>query len=269
MNSKSVKEAARRFGADLVGIASADRFSTLPAEQNPRSIFPQAECVIVIARRIPRGSLRTLENGGDSGNAFSNFGFYYLEDQYLSKSTYDLTIWMEANHFEAVPIFGYDAEAASKHVLASPVSEKKPAPNVYVNVHFAAQAAGLGEVGKNGLFLTPEFGPLQRFALLLTDAKLECDSEISPGFCRDCKACADGCPAGALGPETGADGQFQCRKNRCAVCRTGAIQTDFGRFNTIDRIGAACGRACLDSLEKRGRIQKRFHQPFRAAGSNS
>ena len=45
MTSQSIKEAARRFGADLVGIADAELLRDLPADENPLSIFPQAKAV--------------------------------------------------------------------------------------------------------------------------------------------------------------------------------------------------------------------------------
>lgn len=38
---------------------------------------------------------------------------------------------------------------------------------------YAAVAAGLGEIGWNGLFLSPEYGPRVRLVLVVTEAHLE------------------------------------------------------------------------------------------------
>jgi hypothetical protein len=58
--------------------------------------------------------------------------------------------------------------------------------------------AGLGELGRMGLLITPEYGPAIRLAKVLTDMPLETDHPISFGverFCLDCHLCADHCPS--------------------------------------------------------------------------
>ena len=133
MEAIDVKNAARRFGADLVGIAPLSRFEGVAPQNDPRNIFPQGKTMIVIGRRIPRGAVRGVENGTSVNGSYSDFGFYMLEDQFLAKTTYDLVIWMENQGFEAVPMFGYDVEAAAGQPLAVPVAPGKVAPNVYVD----------------------------------------------------------------------------------------------------------------------------------------
>ena len=248
MDAVKVKEAARQFGADLVGIAPLSRFDGVAPENDPRNIFPQGKSMIVIGRRIPRGVLRSVENASAVNGFYSEFGLFMLEDQFLAKTTYDLVIWMEAQGYEAVPMFGYDADAAAGFPLGAPVENGKPAPNVYVNWQLAAHLCGLGETGKNGLFITPEFGTLQRIAMLITDKELEADEVISRNVCDGCNACKDGCPL---------------EDTLCSRCTNGAVQTGFGRFNSVDKIAAACGRACLASLEARGLLTSKFSTPFR------
>lgn len=250
MDSLKIKEAARRFGADLVGIAPLSRFDGVAPENDPRHIFPQGKSMIVIGRRIPRGALRGVETGSAVNGTYKDFGLIMLEDQFIARATYDLGIWIEARGFEAVPLFGYDADAASNFTMGSPVEPGKPAPNVFVNWQLAAHLCGLGVTGKNGLFLTPEFGTLQRFAMLITDKELEGDEIISPDFCKDCDACKKACPL---------------NETLCGRCTNGAVQTDFGRFNTVDKVAASCGRACLASLDERGLLTHKFNTPFRTA----
>jgi hypothetical protein len=54
---------ARECGADLVGIASMDRFEGAPRGLDPRHIFPDAKAMIVMGFRILRGTLRGIEEG--------------------------------------------------------------------------------------------------------------------------------------------------------------------------------------------------------------
>jgi epoxyqueuosine reductase QueG len=267
MNAAQVKKAAKKFGADLVGIAPISRLAHLPKESNPLSIFPEAKSVIVIGRRILRGSLRGVEEGTSFDGTYHSFGFRFLEDNFLSKTTYDLNCWIEAQGFEAVPLFSYDHDGS---VQAVPVAPGKPAPNVYLKWQLSAQAAGLGEIGLGGLFLTPEFGHRQRFATLLTDQELEADPVMPPKtICNKCKACIEACPLNAYAKTTHKEGipGSECTvadldDKICAKCENGAWILP-GRFDHVDRCAASCGRACLVALETKGALSNKFDNVFR------
>ena len=61
--------------------------------------------------------------------------------------------------------------------------------------------AGLGECGRNGMLITPEFGARQRLCKILTDAPLVSDKPIEFGvedFCETCGKCAQNCPVEAI-----------------------------------------------------------------------
>jgi ferredoxin len=61
--------------------------------------------------------------------------------------------------------------------------------------------AGLGELGRNGLLLSPEYGPRQRLCKVLTDLPLVPDRPIDFGiqsYCETCHACAAACPVNAI-----------------------------------------------------------------------
>ena len=61
--------------------------------------------------------------------------------------------------------------------------------------------AGLGELGRNGLLITPRYGPRVRLCKVITDLPLVVDSPIRFGvteFCEVCGKCARLCPSGAI-----------------------------------------------------------------------
>ena len=61
--------------------------------------------------------------------------------------------------------------------------------------------AGLGELGRNGLLITEQFGPRVRICKVFTELPLETDSPVDLGvqrFCERCKICAESCPSKAI-----------------------------------------------------------------------
>jgi ferredoxin len=65
-----------------------------------------------------------------------------------------------------------------------------------------ARDAGLGEIGRMGLLMTPRLGPRVRIAVVTTDLPLVADPPARDltvlDFCARCRKCADACPARAL-----------------------------------------------------------------------
>ena len=64
--------------------------------------------------------------------------------------------------------------------------------------------AGLGELGRLGYLVTPEWGPHVRIDKVLTNLPLETDKPISFGvteYCTECGICAVECPSGAICPD--------------------------------------------------------------------
>ncbi len=77
--------------------------------------------------------------------------------------------------------------------------------NYLVVCPLVARDAGLGEIGRMGLLMTPKHGPRVRIAvvttdlLLLTDQRMDGQHMIS--FCHMCKKCAAACPSDAISYE--------------------------------------------------------------------
>ncbi|MFO8022336.1 MAG: reductive dehalogenase domain-containing protein [Perlabentimonas sp.] len=65
-----------------------------------------------------------------------------------------------------------------------------------------ARDAGLGEIGRMGLLMTPKLGPRVRIAVVTTDAPLVSDKYYADPtiveFCQFCKKCAECCPSKSI-----------------------------------------------------------------------
>lgn len=87
-----------------------------------------------------------------------------------------------------INLLGYEARAhvdGNYRVLCGPI----------------AVDAGLGELGRLGLLITPQFGPSLRLSVVTTNLPLTQDEPIHFGvqhFCDICGKCAANCPSGAI-----------------------------------------------------------------------
>ena len=82
--------------------------------------------------------------------------------------------------------------------------------------------AGLGEAGRHGLLLNPDYGSLVRICKVLTDLPLETDRPITFGtasICRSCTICADSCPARAISFEQDPTFELVCPSNNEGIKR--------------------------------------------------
>lgn len=73
--------------------------------------------------------------------------------------------------------------------------------NYLVVAPLVAQAAGLGEIGRNGLLITTEYGPRIRLGIVTTDMPLNIDDPKELGikeFCKSCGRCVKTCPGKAI-----------------------------------------------------------------------
>jgi reductive dehalogenase len=74
--------------------------------------------------------------------------------------------------------------------------------NYRVVCPLVARDAGLGEIGRMGLLMTPELGPRVRIAVVTTDLPLVVDERrydsSTIDFCIRCKKCAEACPSKAI-----------------------------------------------------------------------
>ena len=113
--------------------------------------------------------------------------------------------------------------------------------NYRVIAPLVARDAGLGEIGRMGLLMTPRLGPRVRIAVVTTDLPLLVDSsDFNPSvidFCDQCQKCVTVCPSQAIpdGPRSHQpDGSFRWKINaeQCYTYWT-RIGTDCGRCMAV------------------------------------
>ena len=185
-----VQTTAKRLGMDLCGIASVDRFAESPAGKHPTEVLPGCKSVIVIGTRLLDGviqaNFRAYENGReDLKGLYGTYGYTMLPNFALTYACYGVAQAIERETGE----------------VATPLSTGPMTNGAQISIRHAAVAAGLGEFGWLGIVLTPEFGPRNRFGVILTTAEIEPDPMYDgPKLCNPevCRVCTTCCPGGAL-----------------------------------------------------------------------
>lgn len=193
-----IKRAARFFGADLVGIATLNPLwffshafwsngahkeivfadAAAAAEDEHRLTIPSSmRWVVVMGKRMDREII--AHTPAPTGCAETS-------------RAYSSMVVLASTLAEFVRAIGYQA-IPSVNDLAQ-------------NIPLAIDA-GLGEQGRHGKLITPEFGPSVRLCKVVTDLPLAADRPISLGvgrFCETCMKCARECPSHSIsdGPRT-------------------------------------------------------------------
>ncbi len=288
--TQSVKEIALGAGADLVGIAPISRFEHAPFEVHPRSVFSHTRSVIAMAVRMVRGALKTIEEG-NYWQAYNCDSYQYLNEVLAPHMLRKVIMWLEERHYTSVPFHNPFGAHQGR-----PVREGGPEPDAMLSLRVIGCAAGLGELGHTKLFMTPQFGPRQRVFAVLTDAELEPTPLFTGSVCDDCGACVRACPADAIAAERSVEvavadeatggrvfrhAPLDCAK--CARVHQGwdprfspFLDEDSDpnnppsyyrfldrRFRHRSICGArGCVRACVDHLEKTGRIEATYRTPM-------
>lgn len=212
LDSKRVKEIMLSLGADLCGIASIDRFSDAPEGYHPLDVFPACKSVISFACRFPIGTL--LCNSHTPYTLVRN-----TITPKMDMIALDFCIEMERHGIVCVPIQTNGSEWDAKtERWRSIISQKH-----------AAQAAGLGTIGRHSLLITPEFGSMVWLGAVLCSEEFEAD-ELKEPICKNCNLCVEACPVRALdAPEVnqqacwdyafGDDEEKQMWRISCHKCR--------------------------------------------------
>ena len=188
-----LKELALDLGADLVGFC---KLPAAPVKELPDNVF-----ALSIAVKLSDAVLKTI----DGAPSFVYFQHYRTANALLDQIAFRLGREIEKAGFSALPI------AASQ-------SLGKDNPYRGVLPHkTAAVLAGLGFVGKSGLFLSTEYGSKIRLATILTDMPLQNELPVIENGCGDCTLCKNACPAGAIfGEKPTIDGERNFDPEKCS-----------------------------------------------------
>ncbi len=100
----------------------------------------------------------------------------------------------------------------------------------------AAVSAGCGWMGKNGLFISLDYGPRVRLGTILTDMDLKVENNINGSRCGSCNKCVSSCPAKAL---TGNEWYEGCGRDELVNAKTCSEYMN-ANFKHIGR-GSVCG----------------------------
>ena len=173
-----IKKVARFFGADLVGICRvhpnwvySHEYNLLNGEHYPIELPEGCNHAIVMAIAMDYDALRSSPTGVSGGAV----GLGYSKMAFVANL---MANFIRGLGYRAIP-------SGNDTALSIPL----------------AMAAGLGELGRNGLLITERFGPRVRLCKVFTDIPLNYDSYRPFGvveFCKVCKKCATACPSQAI-----------------------------------------------------------------------
>ncbi len=189
----SLKSLALSEGADLVGVASVDRFQDAPRMIHPQGIMADAKTVIVIGIKYPDAAIDLWGEPMAESMFFYQSIQLYMTTTVLPLITFKLYRFLEKAGYRALPIApsGFFRYRDYKEIRGGFIAD-------FSHRH-AAVAAGLGEFGKQGLLLTPQFGVRQRLASVITDASLQPDPLYhGESLCDGCGRCLEICPVSAF-----------------------------------------------------------------------
>lgn len=183
MDSNYIKNLAYSFGADVCGIGSIDRFKDAPNGFNPLDIYPEAKSVISIGKHFPASLFAASTKAPYT--LVKNKSVQLLDDIAIK-----LAFHIEDQGYKAIPI-------PSDEPYEYWDSENKHGRGI-LSLKHAAQACGVGCIGKNTLLVNEKYGNRLYLGAVITNIELASDA-LSRNLCiESCNLCLKSCPQSAL-----------------------------------------------------------------------
>ena len=179
-------ELAKANGADIVGFAPASRFE----KDSPIfKILPETKTVIGLAFRVLRGIYRGIEEGS-TYYQYTTMAVENMEETIMPMALLRVSGVIEEHGFTALPqkknqMVMQEDDSTNPEILYNMIYRGKKS-EYQMNYAESAARCGLGEIGMSGTLLTDDFGPLQRYCFVLTDAELEPTPEFKAHICDNC-----------------------------------------------------------------------------------
>lgn len=191
--SHHVKTAARLYGAALVGISAFDCRWVYQVDANSANAIPgDMKYAVVMAIQMDAKSILKAPK---------------LMASVATGAGYSRMAVVASSLAQFIRHLGYKAIAMGNDTaLSIPL----------------AVDAGLGQLGRNGLLITKEYGPCIRLCKVFTDMPLETDKPAEAGlhdFCRQCAKCASACEVGAISFDEEPSYQVACPSNNPGLNR--------------------------------------------------
>ncbi len=199
--TKDVVNRLLDWGADLVGIAPVERFANAPDGHKPTDFLPECKSVISIALHLFQGMADVWGEYNEPGKTITSYlhygyGLPNLENALLANRMAKLLEYSGYKTLCFLPTW-----MTSYYKYLDEIVETNKVKAEFSHRH-AAAATGIVDLGWNGLGISPEFGPMQRFNSILTSAELEpTPLWDGPVLCRPDACgmkCVRLCPAGAF-----------------------------------------------------------------------
>lgn len=254
LTSELVKSKAKEFGATICGIGDIKYFEGDDIQRNPLSILPNAKCIIGCGIRVPKATVKAMENGNHF-NTYYNVGVKFIDEEFAEILLLRLAGIIENEGYDAcvqryVPGIRIKGDKSTNPEVfdtyelkfASAVEDGKPVPDVIIDYEKASMVCGLGTKGLHGKVITENDGTFMRWVFIVTDAPLECDEPMKESLCDNCGECIKACPGHAI-DENGKDTW------QCAVYYRGAHKSN--KFMTDKTLADEPDREAIINGEKR------------------
>lgn len=210
--STGLQDVLSRLDVDAVGMVRLADCKGTRLEETAMGLLPEVRSVVILAMEISREVLDLAVIGREAGapslNDLVARDADYLYGR-LTKACYDVAKASRRQGFRALPLPAAGCPADTRFLEA-----------VFSYKH-AAQAAGLGRIGKHSLLVTRDFGPRVRLSCCLTEAALEPTGRDSDAVCGACRICIEKCPAGALAEPEGEEA-YGINKYACSSFYNGS-----------------------------------------------